>query len=141
MTVQRQRPWRSKVLEQAMPKILRGQSLNPAEESAQYWWYYHDMEIPTEEQLATCVTRYSVYNSRWATFLFVSYPNKINYDKMIRFGTNLGRTVAMIRNLMREIKYPLDGKSITLLRLVRDNRLTRRMAQRAKRMLIKGGII
>lgn len=51
------------------------------EEGQVYWWYYHDLEIPTEWQLRYRAERHSYgHNIKWYIFLLKCFPSIDNLD-------------------------------------------------------------
>lgn len=53
-------------------------SLN--EEEQVYWWFYHEMELPDEEQLRMFARRYFLIlkHRKWCMFLLQSFPSEEN---------------------------------------------------------------
>lgn len=52
------------------------------EKDSVYWWYFHEMEEPTEEQLRYCAQNYGIYKNlaKWCAFLLSRFPSEENID-------------------------------------------------------------
>ncbi|MFA6552366.1 MAG: hypothetical protein WCT19_02585 [Candidatus Paceibacterota bacterium] len=74
-----------------------------AEEERLYWWFYNEMETPTEAQLHYCVSRYCKHN--WLYLLLISFPIETNFQKVIgRFGPATNRMGRMqIKTFLRKL--------------------------------------
>ena len=81
------------------------------ERSDMYWWFYHEMEVPEEEQLRYWFLRYR--SKKWAGFLLETFPTEENYQLISKKAAN----GAYMRNMLREYIFD-NNPSVDLLCII-----------------------
>lgn len=90
------------------------------ERSGLYWWFYHEMEDPTEDQLRYWASRYR--SKKWCGFLLEKYPTEANYQ----FISNLFQRTkcdrrqrsGFLNHMLREVLNQCVEPNVDLLSLI-----------------------
>jgi len=113
-----------------------------AEEERLYWWFYNEMETPTEAQLHYCVSRYCKHN--WLYLLLISFPTETNFQKIIgRFGSTTGRMhriqiKVFLKKLLNKIEKLERFEDQRILELIiKYQILSKNSRKKAREMLLK----
>jgi len=82
-----------------------------------YWWYWHEMEDPTEEALRYCIKTYIHRNNvKWCRFLMERFPSEENLElvkKMIGYDQwRRGSMLSVMRGMLKA--RPLSQNHIDL---------------------------
>jgi hypothetical protein len=68
----------------------------PKQENDIYWWFYHEMEDPTEEQIVYFCKK--IPSKRWFMFLLEKFPSEKNYQEVVRCKSH----VQMMKKILNQ---------------------------------------
>jgi hypothetical protein len=114
----------------------KSSDLTPKEESDLYWWFYTEMETPTEQNLLYFCYKYALPNKRkWFMLLVENFPTRENMMRLEKYFGFVGRGrqeyTKALKNLINRNK-----SSTALLALVADGGGKRTRAK-ARKLLEK----